>query len=106
MPLPKTSHENLVHFNCSYCEKWWSIGDAPERDHWFCPWCGKRLEETKSNNDLLVGFWEPGKGLVQAVQFDSETSRWTPIGEIFEANGRDFTIFCPGPGQLPRIKWE
>ena len=40
MPLPNISHEHLVHFNCPLCQKWWSIGDAPERDHWFCPWCG------------------------------------------------------------------
>lgn len=53
MPLPNLSNEHLVHFNCPICQKWWSIGDAgevgeptgvlPERDHWWCPWCGTRL---------------------------------------------------------------
>lgn len=37
----KVSKEVLVHFQCSECKGWWTIGDAPERDHWFCPWCGK-----------------------------------------------------------------
>jgi len=34
--------ERLVHFSCSACKKWWSIGDAPEdKKEWFCPWCGQ-----------------------------------------------------------------
>jgi hypothetical protein len=47
MPLPNLSHENLTHFNCPICEKWWSIGDAaePGRDHWYCPWCGALLSD-------------------------------------------------------------
>lgn len=35
------SPENLVHFQCPHCKGWWSIGDAPKREHWFCPWCGE-----------------------------------------------------------------
>lgn len=35
------SIENLAHFQCPHCKGWWSIGDAPKREHWFCPWCGK-----------------------------------------------------------------
>jgi rRNA maturation endonuclease Nob1 len=40
----KASIERLVHFCCTVCSKWWSIADAPDRDHWFCPWCGVKLE--------------------------------------------------------------
>jgi DNA-directed RNA polymerase subunit RPC12/RpoP len=37
------SIENLNHFRCKNCNKWWSIGDAPkEKEEWWCPWCGKR----------------------------------------------------------------
>lgn len=36
------SVERLVHFQCGSCKKWWSIGDAPDRDYWYCPWCGAR----------------------------------------------------------------
>jgi hypothetical protein len=38
------SEERLTHFRCSACKGWWSIGDAPEREAWFCPWCGLKLE--------------------------------------------------------------
>jgi DNA-directed RNA polymerase subunit RPC12/RpoP len=37
------SLENLYHFNCDSCKKWWSIGDAPkdlQTRNWFCPYCG------------------------------------------------------------------
>jgi hypothetical protein len=40
--------EHLTHFRCGVCNGWWSIGDAPERDHWFCPWCGAKLETQPS----------------------------------------------------------
>ena len=43
-PIGVRSLERLSHFNCGYCHKWWSIGDAPERTTWFCPWCGKEQE--------------------------------------------------------------
>jgi len=34
------SVEHLVHFQCSLCKGWWSIGDAPaDRNEWCCPWC-------------------------------------------------------------------
>lgn len=37
----KTSEETLVHFQCSTCTKWWTIGDAPkDKKEWYCPWCG------------------------------------------------------------------
>lgn len=35
------SIEQLHHFNCGACKKWWSIGDAEkQKKEWFCPWCG------------------------------------------------------------------
>ncbi|MEX0931188.1 MAG: hypothetical protein WDZ88_00395 [Candidatus Paceibacterota bacterium] len=34
------SREVLSHFRCGECAGWWSIGDAPKRKLWFCPWCG------------------------------------------------------------------
>lgn len=40
----KMSVERLVHFHCGHCTRWWSIGDAPARAAWFCPWCGQRNE--------------------------------------------------------------
>lgn len=36
----KQSVERLVHFECGKCRKWWTIGDAPDRADWYCPWCG------------------------------------------------------------------
>jgi Fe2+ or Zn2+ uptake regulation protein len=47
----KISKEELYHFNCRYCGKWWSIGDAPieeRKDWWYCPWCGERQDEDKA----------------------------------------------------------
>lgn len=38
----KKSIELLHHFQCMFCKKWWSVGDAPEeKEKWWCPWCGK-----------------------------------------------------------------
>jgi hypothetical protein len=35
------SVEQLQHFQCGACQKWWTIGDAPPRPNWYCPWCGR-----------------------------------------------------------------
>ena len=33
--------EQLYHFGCAQCGKWWTIGDAPvSKKKWYCPWCG------------------------------------------------------------------
>lgn len=32
--------EKLSHYTCTSCEKWFSISDAPDREIWYCPWCG------------------------------------------------------------------
>lgn len=40
--VAKKCVERLTHFSCAHCDKWWTVGDAPEeRKNWFCPWCGK-----------------------------------------------------------------
>lgn len=40
--------EVLAHFNCDSCNKWWTIGDAPDnKAEWFCPWCGEKQKEKK-----------------------------------------------------------
>lgn len=45
--------EHLSHFQCDACEKWWSIGDAPEdKKKWYCPWCGKLHDEMKVPDNL------------------------------------------------------
>ncbi len=36
------SPEEIYHFRCGICDKWWTIGDAPKNKTWFCPWCGKK----------------------------------------------------------------
>jgi len=41
--------EHLHHFRCYFCRKWWSIGDAPKKNEWYCPWCGK-YQEFRSKN--------------------------------------------------------
>ena len=48
------SIERLAHFRCSECSKWWSVGDAPQRDEWYCPWCGFKqtfIDKTPKNID-------------------------------------------------------
>ena len=33
--------EELHHFRCTSCAKWWSVGDVPgSKKEWHCPWCG------------------------------------------------------------------
>jgi predicted RNA-binding Zn-ribbon protein involved in translation (DUF1610 family) len=45
------SIETLVHFQCTYCEGWFSIGDAPLQGmSYYCPWCGK-LGKMEGSND-------------------------------------------------------
>ena len=45
MNTGKVSKEELFHFQCAECTKWWIIGDADQtKKEWFCPWCGKQQE--------------------------------------------------------------
>ncbi|MBP6942786.1 MAG: hypothetical protein KBB55_01950 [Candidatus Buchananbacteria bacterium] len=46
----KASIELLTHFCCEECKKWWAIGDAPQRDTWYCPWCGTQQEMIVAKN--------------------------------------------------------
>ena len=32
--------EYVIHYRCSACARWWSIGDGPTTGHIYCPWCG------------------------------------------------------------------
>jgi hypothetical protein len=46
-PIGKLSIEQLHHFNCCACKRWWSIGDAnmivpADKQEWYCPWCGHK----------------------------------------------------------------
>jgi len=39
----KVHKEEIYHFTCSECKKWWSVADAPkQKKRWFCPWCGTK----------------------------------------------------------------
>jgi predicted RNA-binding Zn-ribbon protein involved in translation (DUF1610 family) len=51
--MGKLSQEQLSHFRCGFCDKWWSIGDAPKKNKWFCPWCGKEqiFKNEKTGNN-------------------------------------------------------
>jgi hypothetical protein len=43
------SIEQLHHFHCADCAKWWTVGDAPkEKIEWYCPWCGFKNEYLKN----------------------------------------------------------
>lgn len=38
------SRELLMHYQCSLCKGWWSIGDGRSYGGYFCPHCGHWLE--------------------------------------------------------------
>jgi len=43
--IGKKIKEELFHFKCARCKKWWAIGDAAKnKKFWFCPWCGTKQE--------------------------------------------------------------
>lgn len=48
---PSRSVEELHHFSCAACNKWWTVGDAPrEKLEWYCPWCGNVQEYRHEGN--------------------------------------------------------
>ncbi|MDO8584503.1 MAG: hypothetical protein Q7R85_00050 [bacterium] len=48
---PTRSVEELHHFSCAACKKWWTVADAPEnKREWFCPWCGN-VQQFESNRE-------------------------------------------------------
>jgi hypothetical protein len=51
----KRAVEQLNHFQCWKCRKWWAIGDAPKKKKdWFCPWCGMAGNDSaKSSKNKL-----------------------------------------------------
>mgnify|MGYP001599533068 CR=1 FL=1 len=81
----KSAIEQLHHFVCVSCKKWWTIGDAPaSKKEWFCPWCGnaqtkkKKMKLTLSTQarKLKLGIYAHSKGSqcdVLGVAFHSET---------------------------------
>lgn len=57
------SIENLAHFQCPHCKGWWSVGDAPEREYWFCTWCG----EASASPDSFQPEEPDGEGRVYEI---------------------------------------
>lgn len=44
------SEEIIFHFRCGVCDRWWSVGDAPQvKKEWFCPWCGVKQKDRFQN---------------------------------------------------------
>ena len=50
MPNHYYSIEHVIHYKCSACARWWSIGDGPTTGHIYCPWCGV-LHTLKGEDD-------------------------------------------------------
>jgi len=47
--MMERSHEDLYHYSCSNCDKWFSVADDSERPK-VCPFCAKEIiqpEETR-----------------------------------------------------------
>ena len=42
--------EYVIHYKCSACARWWSIGDGPTTGQVYCPWCGCKHTLIKSEN--------------------------------------------------------
>ena len=38
----KFSVEELFHFNCGFCKRWWTVGDWEPVEVMACPHCGNR----------------------------------------------------------------
>jgi hypothetical protein len=78
-PVHKHSIEHLHHFQCGYCNGWWSIGDWKEIDAISCPHCGKsaRLDEpdevTKNEQDIARIAFE---GWVSSPPYEREIARF------------------------------
>lgn len=63
----KISNEILSHFRCGKCDKWWSIGDAPCQENWFCPWCG---EKNKTLSPKAIS--DAAKKVLEAAESDKD----------------------------------
>lgn len=52
MPKHEYSIEFLIHYKCSACARWWSIGDGPTVGLIYCPWCGvKQMLKNENESD-------------------------------------------------------
>jgi ASC-1-like (ASCH) protein len=93
----KTSKEILTHFSCGHCKKWWSIGDAPKRNVWFCPWCGKRQEVKKwtlpirAQDKNIFDAIKKGEKIIE-TRVGGKKYEGVKIGDtlIFSCNGKKF----------------
>lgn len=54
------SIEKLAHFQCPYCKGWWSVGDAPKREYWFCTWCGEKCLASGERKPMTQ-VWNPNQ---------------------------------------------
>lgn len=46
------SREELFHFSCKSCAKWWSIAGPVRTGSWWCPWCGDYAEHEECEAGL------------------------------------------------------
>ena len=53
-----TVKETITHFQCEYCQGWWSIVNipAPKQNDWYCPWCGEIHMINKMPQYALINF--------------------------------------------------
>ena len=46
--ISKKSVEILTHFQCIFCKKWWTVGDAPtNKEKWFVRGVEKQISNVK-----------------------------------------------------------
>lgn len=76
------STEQLVHFQCCCCSKWWTIGDAPINEGfvWFCPWCG--VSQNEEGKQVANGFNTLMEN-IKDVYWDLRQLRSGPLGRAY-----------------------
>ena len=67
-----SSKEELIHFQCKNCNKQWSVGDAPDRRYWFCPWCGNKLESERMSDYDTDNKWD-----IRFMQLAEHIASWS-----------------------------
>lgn len=50
----KYSIEELYHFQCCICTKWWTIGDCSQLNQIYCPWCGAKADAEKKEAEVIT----------------------------------------------------
>lgn len=70
--IAKVSLELLYHFQCGYCQGWWSIGDfTPEEGKQiYCPHCG--LQNSVSEQVLLGRDFHAHECVVEAEMLQDQ----------------------------------